>query len=516
MLGLVAAALAVPRRSFGQAPAIMTAESARPQLPCGVQAGDVAPGRAVIWARCDRPARMIVEHATTESFADARRVIGPHALEPDDLTARIDLRDLPPDQTVFYRVLFQDLGDLATLSAPVAGRFRTAPASRRDVTLLWSADTVGQGWGINPDMGGMTIYETMRRAGPDLFVHCGDTIYADGPLAAEVRLPDGSLWRNLVTEAKSKVAETLDEFRGNYRYNFLDANLRRFNSEVPQVWQWDDHEVVDNWSDSKDLTADARYAEKRVRLLTARAKRAFLDYAPLRPARSERERIYRRIPYGPLLDLFVIDMRGHRGPNSHNRQAAAGSETALLGSEQMRWLLRGLGESRAVWKVIAADQPLGLMIGDGRDGQGRDRFEGVANGPGPALGRELEIAELLRAIKARGVRNTLWITGDCHYAAAHRFDPGRARFTEFDPFWEFMAGPLNAGTFGPNRPDDTFGLEVVFQKVPPAGRLNLPPSAGLQFFGALRIDGGTGALTASLNDAAGTTLFRTELAPAPG
>ena len=90
---------------------------------------------------------------------------------------------------------------------------------------MWSGDTAGQGWGINPDLGGMTIYEAMRRLAPDFFIHSGDTIYADGP-SAERKLPDGTIWRNLVTEDKSKVAETLDEFRGNYRYNLLDDNLR--------------------------------------------------------------------------------------------------------------------------------------------------------------------------------------------------------------------------------------------------------------------------------------------------
>jgi alkaline phosphatase D len=43
---------------------------------------------------------------------------------------------------------------------------------------------------------------------------------------------------------------------------------------VPQIWQWDDHEVTNNWSGSKDLSADARYTEKRVPLLIARATRA--------------------------------------------------------------------------------------------------------------------------------------------------------------------------------------------------------------------------------------------------
>jgi phosphodiesterase/alkaline phosphatase D-like protein len=51
----------------------------------------------------------------------------------------------------------------------------------------------------------------------------------------------------------AKVAETLNEFRGRHRYNLLDENVRGFNAEVPQIWQWDDHEVTNNWSDSKNL-----------------------------------------------------------------------------------------------------------------------------------------------------------------------------------------------------------------------------------------------------------------------
>ena len=99
------------------------------------------------------------------------------------------------------------------------------------------------------------------------------------------------------------MAETLDEFRGRYRYNLLDENVRRFNAEVPQIWQWDDHEVSNNWSDSKDLSGDPRYTEKNVPLLVARGARAFLEYAPLRPFDArESQRVYRRYSYGPLLD----------------------------------------------------------------------------------------------------------------------------------------------------------------------------------------------------------------------
>ena len=40
-------------------------------------------------------------------------------------------------------------------------------------------------------------------------------------------------------------------------------------------------------------------------LLAARATRAFLEYAPMRYSNEETERVYRVIPYGPLLDVFV-------------------------------------------------------------------------------------------------------------------------------------------------------------------------------------------------------------------
>ena len=69
-------------------------------------------------------------------------------------------------------------------------------------------------------------------------------------------------------------------------------------------------------------------------------------------------------------------------------------------------------------------------------------FEAVANGePGPPLGRELEIADLLRFIREQRIRNVVWITGDVHYAPRTTTIPSRATFTDFNPFWEFVAGP---------------------------------------------------------------------------
>ena len=504
LLGAGALAATLPTRIFAQ-----TSAQARPRLLQGVQAGDFAADGAIVWSRSDRPARMIVDYATTESFTDPKRLVGPLALEATDFTSRVRITGVAPGQTVFYRVSYLDLDDYKTMSVPAAGRFRTPPSANNDVSFVWSADTVGQGFGINPDTGGMTIYEAMRKLSPDFFVHSGDTIYADNPLQAERKLPDGTIWRNTVTEAKSKVAETLDEYRGNHRYNFLDDNLRAFNAEVPMLAQWDDHEVVDNWYWEKRLDADPRYREKSVAMLAANAERAFREYLPIGGGIDDALRLYQRFSYGPRLDVFRIDMRSYRTANGANRETQA---TAFLGAAQLAWLKQALKSSQATWKIVAADMPLGLVVWD--DFRSKTGSEAVANGDdGPPLGRELEIADLLVFIKRENIGNVAWITGDVHYAATHFYDPDKASFSDFTPFYEFVAGPLCAGGFGPNALDRTFGPQVMFQKTPPAGRFNTAPSEGSCNFGHVKIEGRTGKLIVTHRDIAGAVMHTTEVDP---
>ena len=498
---------ALPSLVFAQ-----TSAAARPRLMQGVQSGDPGSDGVTLWSRADRPSRMIVEYATTESFSTTRRIEGPLAVEATGFTSRLRLGDLPPGQTIFYRVAYADPSVAGATSDWVQGRFRTPPATASDVSFVWSADTVGQGWGINPDIGGMTIYEAMRLLAPDFFVHCGDTIYADDPLAAEKKLPDGRIWKNITTDAKSKVAESQAEFRGNHLYNFLDANLRRFNAEVPMIALWDDHDVVDNWYREKHLEEDSRYREKNVSVLARRAERAFREFMPLADGLDGPMRLYRKFSFGPRLDLFRLDMRSFRAANGPNRQEVAGKDTAFLGLEQVGWLKQALKSSTATWKIIAADMPLGLVVYD--DWRRKSGFEAVANADdGPPLGRELEIAGLLSFIRREDIRNVHWITADVHYPATHRYDPARAAFGDFTPFYEFVSGPLCAGGFGPNALDGTFGPQIVFQKVPPPGRFDLSPLEGSCHFGHVKIDGRSGVMTVSHRDASGKVIHSLELMP---
>jgi len=497
-------ALAVPTiAACSAAPAAPALIRDRPVLTHGAAVGDVRADGALIWARADRPAKLVVETAATEAFADARRFEGATVTPDADGTGRLRVVGLPPGQLVHYRVTAE--GDGGATSEPVTGVFRTAPTTASDVTLLWSGDVAGQGYGRNPDLGGMKIFSTMAARDPHLFLHSGDSIYADGPVKESVELDDGRIWRNVVTEAKSAVAQTLEQFRGQYSYNLEDENYRRFNASVAQIVQWDDHETTNNWYSGGTVADGKGYTERSMDVLSGRAFQAFHEWMPLDIKEAVDGRVHRKISYGPLLDVFVLDMRTYKDANGAN----TAPNGVIFGPAQTQWLIDGLRQSTATWKIVANDLPLGVVVPDGTAA-----FEGPANGnPGAPSGRETEIATVLSAIKANRVRGVVWLTADVHYTAAHRYSPERAAFTDFDEFWEFVSGPLNAGAFGPNKLDATFGPEAVFVHAPPADQQNSSPLDGYQHFGEVRIDGRSRELTVNLCDATGAVLFTQKLAP---
>jgi alkaline phosphatase D len=481
-------------------PGVALAAGRRPVLTHGVQTGDVTTDGAKVWTRADQPSRMLVEICYDDDFRRTRVIRGPLLTPETGGTGKLRLRHLAPGRTVHYRVTAEDL-DGRQRSVPLTGSFRTAPGGRDGVRFTWSGDVAGQGWGINPDIGGMTAYRAMLDRDPDFFLHSGDTVYADGPLRETVTLPDGRVWRNVVTPEKTKVAETLDEFRGQFAYNLLDENVKAFAARVPSIVQWDDHEVTNNWYPGEILTLP-QYTEKRVDVLAARAFQAFHEWQPIDRRRAVDGRVYRNFSYGRHVDVFVLDMRSYKDANTSPKDG----EGVVLGARQARWLVDGLTRSRATWKIVAADLPIGLTVVDGTG------IEGVANDlPGVPGGREHELAGVLRTLARRQVRNVVWLTADVHYTAAHHYAPDRAAVGDFDPFWEFVSGPLHAGAFGPNALDPTFGPEAVFTHVPP--RLNVSPLEGFQHFGEVNVDGGSGALTVDLRDGQGISLWSKTLVP---
>ena len=169
---------------FAQAPAIVTSDRARPLIDAGVSAGPSGRDGAIVWAHADRPARLTVEYSTTSSFTNrsARARHHRHARHRTD-GARRDRRSAPRPGRLLSRALrrrgeraHRQRAAVTATSArrrrragPFASRGRRMSAARAGASIR--------------SRGGMRLFETMADANPDLFVHVGDTIYADGPLA---------------------------------------------------------------------------------------------------------------------------------------------------------------------------------------------------------------------------------------------------------------------------------------------------------------------------------------------
>ncbi len=493
------------------APALLRAAT-RPQIADGVMSGEIGPESAIVWSRTGTQARMLVEWSTTESFAKSQRVRGSEANNAGDFIAKARLNELPPGQTIFYRVRFE--GPDGTGESAL-GRLRTPARTGGKVSFVFGGDQCGAGWGINPEWGGLRIYDTMLRTDPDFLVHLGDRIYSDNVLQETVRLDDGTIWRNLVTPAKSHAAQTLEDYRGNYRYNLIDDNVRRFNASAPQFVTWDDHEVTDDWWPGRVIdearAKRLRYVSPQVDRLIVNGRRAFFDYSPIGEEIAQRRLLWRSINYGPLVEVFMLDQRSHRNPNQIAGRSEMGSDAVLMGRAQVDWLKSALAQSMALWKVIAS--PLPLAHAPSKTNMEQGYYDKFSNGAGGApVGRESEAAEILTAIRISAIRNVVWIAADVHYAAGNEFHPDRAAFKGFDPFWEFIAGPFHTQAYAPGRLDPTFGPQTHYASTKGVTG-NQSPSAGWCNFGHAEIDAASGLLTVSFRDVEGKTMWAKTLSP---
>ena len=123
-----------------------------------------------------------------------------------------------------------------------------------------------------------------------------------------------------------------------------------------------------------------------------------------------------------------------------------------------------------------------------------------------------------RFIKRAGIRNTVWLTADVHYTAAHYYDPNKAAFQDFEPFWEFVSGPIHAGCFPRERTRQHVRSATRFtsRRQRAEQGVNLSPATEFQFFGHVAIDGATGVMTVTLKDIDDRALWSKSLEPNAG
>ena len=402
---------------------------------------------------------------------------------------------------------FQNHAEAPTLVAPDPVPAVSAPRHSNSVRCHSSGPAIrrGQGWESTKPAAACSTFSTMlENRSPDFFIHSGDSIYADCAISSRSRSYRTAKSGKTSSPKKSPSRpETLAEFRGNYKYhNLLDRNVRAFNTEVPMLCQWDDHEVTNDWGPGEAITWN-RYTEKSMLALSARGSRAFHEYMPTRQSIAEQGvASIGKMSYGPLLDVFLIDACGLTGPQTS-------SVTRVKFSAKNS--LRGSSANSSIRKRPGKSSPPILPHWHSQ------RRDAVAMGDGAPQGRECEIADLLAFMKHAGIVNTVWLTADMHYTAAHYYDPNAAVFQDFDPFWEFVSGPLHSGSWSASPLDNTFGPKAdvceSLRQGAGANGDNLAPCFGMQFFGHVAIDGNTEVMTVTLKDVDDRALWSVPIEP---
>ncbi|HEX8133134.1 MAG TPA: alkaline phosphatase D family protein [Actinomycetes bacterium] len=403
--GGAAAALLVAERLAGAWPA-----PARPlgyPFTLGVASGDPAPGGVVLWTRLapaprqpdgGMPARVVPVDWQVAADPGLGRIVrsGTVLARPGLAHAvHVEVDRLEPARTYWYR--FRAGGEVS----PV-GRTRTLPAAGASPARLALAVVSCQHF----EHGYYTAYQHLAQEDLDLVMHLGDYLYETAPAEGQPRRHAGPEPIDLVG------------YRQRHAQYRTDPDLQAAHAAVPFVLTWDDHEVDNDYAGDRSERFDPPGAFRRRR---AAAYRAYWEHLPLRRRsrpRGPAARMYRRLHFGDLAELAVLDTRQYRDdqPCDDNgvgrAQVVAGCRErldprrTLLGTEQRRWLLAGLAHSGARWNVIA--QQLLMAELDLQPGPGlaynNDGWDGYAG----------DRDRILRFLRARRPSNPIVLGGDLH------------------------------------------------------------------------------------------------------
>jgi alkaline phosphatase D len=272
------------------------------------------------------------------------------------------------------------------------------------------------------------------------------------------------------------VAVTLAGFRAKHRYYREDPAAAAFYATTPVFAIWDDHEVRNDFAGPSEP-------------LMPIGRQAFLEYWPILPPAEEPGRLYRRVRWGRLLEVFILDTRQYRSPNAE----PDGPGKTMLGAAQKRWLVEGVATSTATWKVVVSSVPLAISTGRTfRDSWSSARLDGTPEAGGTGFATERD--SILRAFRSRGVKNLVVLAADVHHAELIRHHP----WPDFS-FHEFIAGPLAASQGWPRILDRSLNPRPLFAR------------GGVNNYGEITVEPGT--LRVRLADEQGRTLFSHVIGP---
>jgi alkaline phosphatase D len=447
-----AAALALASRT-----AAATAAPGTGFFQHGVASGDPHPDSVVLWTRVTPTPAATPGSGVGPRAAVRWQVAGDRAFEHvaaqgtfttdagRDHTVKLEATGLDPGTTYYYRFLFK--GE----TSPV-GRTRTAPASGADPERV----RFGVVSCANLQAGWFSAYRHLaERDDLDAVLHLGDYLYEYAP----GRYGYGNGNEDVRPHAPAREMVSLADYRQRHAQYKADPDLQALHASAAFIVTWDDHEVTnDAWAEGAEnhQPDEGDFLARR-----RRALHAYDEWMPVRlgttAATGDGTRLFRRLRFGTLAELSMLDLRTYRSLQADQLQSPVPSTDAAIsdpdrtitGEAQLSWLKESLAQNRAQWKLVgnpvmiapvvfpplpsdvtrALNDVTGLLPEDGLP-YNVDQWDGYT----------ADRRELFAHLADRGVHNTVFLTGDIHSgwacdlpldAGSYPLESGRSVATEF-------------------------------------------------------------------------------------
>lgn len=394
----------------------------------GVASGDPLADRVILWTRVSpepaaapgsgrgSPVNLRWEMATTADFAAVAATGTVVTTAASDHTVKVDAAGLSPSTAYWYRFRVLD-GAAAGEMSPV-GRTKTAPTAADDVRRARFGVASCANW----EAGYFGAYRALaQRSDLDAVVHLGDYLYEYGP--GEYGGKHGSVRAH----EPARDIVSLADYRIRHAQYKTDPDLRAAHAAHPFICTWDDHESADNaWqrgAENHDPRRQGSWAARK-----AAAEQAYYEWMPVRPQVDATGRhLYRRLRYGKLLELSMLDLRSYRDEQVSSTSAKVDSPSAsITGRNQMRWLTGGLETSQTTWQLIGNPVMISPILLPPLDPE-RSRIltellglprNGVSLNADAWDGYTADRRTLLATIAKKAGGNAVFLTGDIHMSWA--------------------------------------------------------------------------------------------------
>lgn len=392
IIGLLASPFAFAQDEYATT-SRMKLEPAMAPFYHGVASGDPLKDAVIIWTRVTTQdtAAIVVDWkvATDMQF---NNVVATGTANTDasmDYTVKVDVTGLSPATYYYYQFEHAGLKSLI-------GRTKTAPSGDNDHVrfAVVSCSRYTSGY--------FNAYQHITfRNDIDAVIHLGDYIYENGGSASfdtsRAHVPNGEII-------------LLEDYRARYSQYRLDEDLRRLHQQYPMITTWDDHETTNNsWRDGADNhnPGEGNWEDRK-----SFANMAYFEWLPIREtgANAGEQSLYRKINYGDLVDVMVLDTRIEGRDEQNGTGAAVQNDTArsILGKTQFNWLTDNLKSSNSQWKVLAQQVMVAPLLAFGV-AVNEDQWDGYP----------VERKNLFDTILSNNIEDVVVITGDIHTAWAN-------------------------------------------------------------------------------------------------